>query len=130
MSLRLWVDDLRDPAARDEKTDKLLFLEANEDPKDWTWVKTITEAIRLLRGWDVEAISLDHDISHTIDMQFGLVRPLECPETYAAVAYFIAEMHRDDRPTEVVIHTANPAGADIMLDCLKGKVLKLRRRHL
>jgi hypothetical protein len=101
--MKLYVDDIRNP-------DHFLPGEG------WTWVKTITEAIRMLASQDVTDVSLDHDICHAIlpgdDNGRNIYQPVVCPEDYTAVAHYIAALPQDLRPHTVYIHTANPMGAD------------------
>lgn len=138
----LWVDDLRNPAAVDENTGEPTFV---NDPENWHWAKTITEAIRILATQKVRKVSLDHDITHTMPSGLPSLNaggdkeainklidiPIACPETYAAVAYYIAAMSIDERPKTVYIHTANPAGAQAMTNILSGLMeLDIIRRHV
>jgi hypothetical protein len=61
----------------------------------------------------------------------GLIyAPVCCPENYTAVARYIAAMTVDERPEQVDIHTANPAGAKEMGMILSGLVKTIRRRNL
>jgi hypothetical protein len=78
--MKIYIDDIR-PA-----------------PEGWRLIKTVTEAIRIiyydgLFGDPITHISLDHDISHPVTVG-SLQRPYPCEETYAAVAYFIAEHYK------------------------------------
>ena len=77
-------------------------------PDGWHLARTVTEAVRVLSGGDVEEVSLDHDISH--DIRLGSVhRPFPCEETFEPVARYIAATQCPD--LKITIHTANPAGA-------------------
>jgi len=119
---KIWVDDLRDPAAFGRP--------------DHHWCKTITEAVRILSGWQVEEVSLDHDISHAIlpgdpgENGNNIYQPVTCPEDYSAVAYFIAEMPAAYRPRLVEVHTSNETGSGRIHNILRGKVDNLVRRRL
>lgn len=90
MELKLFVDDLR------------------ECPVGWQVARTVTDAIRILAQWDVEEVSLDHDIMDHFDKA--------SKETFEPVARFIALLHdyRKSHGLEAVpkvrIHTSNPAG--------------------
>ena len=81
--MRLWLDDLRTP------------------PDDtWTWVKTIEEAIPLLRAGEVEEASLDNDLGEHI------------PEGRKLVLW-MAE--HDTWPTRAIrVHSANPVSVEYM----------------
>ena len=100
MGIKLWVDDLRNP-------EEFAGM-------DWHWAKTVTEAIRILDTMEVSEVSLDHDITHAIlpgdaPRPSLIYQPVVCPETYEAVARFIARMPVSKM--EIRIHTANPDGA-------------------
>lgn len=84
--LKLFVDDLREP------------------PEGWHLARTATEAIRVLATAPIRVIevSLDHDITHSGGT---------CPESFEAVAHYIAAMPDERRPERVFIHTANVAMA-------------------
>jgi len=109
---KLFVDDIR--TAPDET---------------WTVARTITAAISAIATFDFDVISLDHDISHQIEMG-GLSRPYPCDETFVPVAQFIAEKYqphehgamcfRGSKTPKIIIHTANPAGAIRIAGHLKG----------
>ena len=117
----LWIDDLRDPS--------------DFGKPDWHWAKTITEAIRILATRKVEHVSIDHDICHVLPMKSKsiheatsspvMLQPITCPENYTAVAYYIAAMTIDERPREVVVHTANPIGAKEIVRILEDAVLNV-----
>lgn len=79
----LWLDDLREPP----------------NP-DWTWVKTVGEARRLLRDGHVEAASLDNDLG------------LDEPEGRTLVLW-MAE-HDIWPENELTIHSANPVAVEYM----------------
>ncbi len=145
---KLWVDDLRNPYAIDEKTGKYAFV---KDPQNWHWAKTITEAIRVLADGGIEEVALDHDIMHAIPQQVtippsaedgidiekvasltrqAIYTPLACPEDYTAVAHYIAAMCVDERPKIAWIHTASESGAGRLHNILYGKVDDVIRRRL
>ncbi len=124
--IKLWVDDIR-------------FAPTD----DWVVVRSITEAIRTLAQWDIEEVSLDHDISHQVAI--GKVsRPYPCDECFCAVAYYIGEKYWIDRDMEneviesadipkelkgkimrpllgpkILVHTSNPVGAEKIKNILK-----------
>lgn len=102
---------------------KILFLEDDENriakarqgfvghELHLAW--TAESAIRLLAKVTFDLVSLDHDLGGT---QMG---PSDENSGYA-VAKFIAEMPRQQRPP-VIVHSFNPVGADNMIKCLTGK---------
>jgi hypothetical protein len=114
---KIWVDDIRDP-------------EAFKPGEGWHWCKTITEAIRLLAGWSVEEVHLDHDICHTLPGDSAIVKPVACPEDFTAVAHFIAEMAPKMAPKVVYVHTSSEVGSERIFNILRNKELRLSRVHL
>ena len=106
--IKLWVDDIR-------------------HAPDTTWVvaRTVTEAIRILAQWEVEEISLDHDISHQLVME-AVSRPYPCTENFTAVAYFIAEKYQKGSAPKITLHTSNPVGALRMQNILKDYAIESR----
>lgn len=129
--MKLYVDDLR------------------EAPPGWVLVRTITEAQRILSTQEVEAVSLDHDVMHTIqrksptipigtisDDDFeevvdiansGIAVPVACPENYSAIAWFLRLMPECIRPPKIYTHTANPAGHQAICDILKSEGIEVSR---
>jgi len=95
--IRLFVDDIR------------------KAPVGWHRARTVTEAIRILATMDVSECSLDHDISHEMQIK-GYYRPYPCGETFEPVAWYLSLMYacRRDFGIKVTIHSANPAGAEKM----------------
>jgi hypothetical protein len=87
--MKLYIDDLR------------------KCPEGWVLARTVTEAIRLLANQAVEEVSLDHDISHRINMD-SIARPFPCQETFEPVAWYLAAAKFSG---PVTLHTANPIGA-------------------
>lgn len=112
MGIKIWVDDLR------------------QEPLGWSCVRTITEAIRIIDCYDVEEVSLDHDITHILDRTpSGLIgHTSACPETYEPVARYIAA--KPGGIKRVHIHTSNPAGAERMAAIIRDAAphIKLSRR--
>lgn len=107
--MKLYVDDLR------------------KCPDGWVLARTVTEAIRILATQDVTHVSLDHDISHSVEVN-GLARPYPCGETFEPVAWYIAVQNRlfrhealghSRRIPCITIHTANPVGAEKMRAILR-----------
>ncbi len=106
---RLWIDDIR-PA-----------------PDGWVEAKTVTEAIRLIHkfGYQLEEISLDHDISFPVTVG-DVERPFPSPDTFHAVAFYIAtyklfqdKVKKDLWHPKITIHTSNPDGAKAMKETLE-----------
>lgn len=95
---------------------KLFVDDIRECPKGWTLARTVTEAIRILAQFDVDEVSLDHDICHKDNLPPGVYQPLACGETFEAVAWYIRLM--PNRP-KVGFHTANPIGEKKMREILK-----------
>ena len=107
--MKLYVDDIR------------------RVPDDsWHLVRSNTEAIRILATQQVDEVSIDHDIA------CYLVTGQEhtSNETFQPVAYFIANMPKENRPKTVRIHTANPVGGDMMASILQGTVDNIIRDDL
>ena len=102
--MKIWLDDIRTP-------------DYNED--DYVWIKSVKRAIELIsltikRGFDVEKISLDHDMGDTFGGDaIGILQELERlshrKEDFAAVVKNIT----------FKIHTANPVGAQNMRDIIQ-----------
>lgn len=103
MSMKLYVDDLR------------------QCPEGWQLARTVTEAIRILDTQRVTHVSLDHDISHGVEVN-GLTRLYPCGETFEPVARFIGMMVEasGEIGPQVTLHTANPVGAEKMRSILAG----------
>ena len=104
--LRVFVDDLR------------------LAPKGWTLARSVSEAIRILANFNVETVSLDHDIA--LMDETGAFTGKVSPECFQAVAYYIAAMPDNVRPKKVYIHTANPVGAVALAAILEGKTETVR----
>lgn len=102
--MKLYVDDIR-PA-----------------PEDWQQARTVTDAIRFLAnfGEDVDEISLDHDISYSVEVA-GNLRPFPSPEDFTAVAWYICARFVD-KPIKVIVHSANPVGAREIVTILKSNL--------
>lgn len=116
--MKLFVDDIRNP------------------PDDtWTLARTVTEAIRAISRFDFEVISLDHDISHyggiTPDPADMDLQTYPCEETYAAVAYFIAEKYGFGRSPvpKVILHTSNDVAGDEMALILGAAGVQVEKKY-
>ena len=127
--MKLFIDDIRD--APDES---------------WKLVRTITEAISAIDIFNFEVISIDHDISHQV--QVGKTsRPYPCEETFLPIAVFLKEKyktqliakevgavmtclckdgHKAGDIPKIILHTANPAGALRMKNVLDGFDVEIR----
>lgn len=105
--IKLFVDDLR------------------VAPEGWVLARTITEAVRILANFNVELVSLDHDIVYVDER--GAFTGKVAAENYTPVAYFIREMPTERLPQTIYIHTANPDGARSLFSILKGKPVAVIR---
>ena len=102
--MKLWVDDIR-----------------NAPDGTWHVARTVTAAIGAMQQFSFEEISLDHDISHQVNVD-GMERPYPCAETFFPVALFIGLKYENHvycagasaKPPKVTIHSANPVGAERM----------------
>jgi hypothetical protein len=113
MGVKLFVDDLR------------------PNPPGWFLARTITEAIRVLSFFEVEVVSLDHDIMHSVPHKTdgpAFEEAVTCPENFSAVAYYIAAMPADRRPKKLIIHTANAAAVYTIIEILKEANLEIERK--
>lgn len=84
--INVWLDDERDPG------------------KEWVWVKTAHEAMRLVATGEVIRLSLDHDLGSPKHNGGDVLRWLE-EQVFA----------RDFYPPQVEIHTMNPVARSWML---------------
>ena len=127
---------------------KLFVDDIRQAPDDtWQVARTATAAIRAIARYEFDVISLDHDISHQV--QVGtLSRPYPCEETFAAVAYFIAEKYRHDVPVvdyrpnsttiatisrlvpKVILHTSNQVAGDEMARVLAGVGILTEKKYM
>jgi hypothetical protein len=89
--IKLWLDDVRDPT--------------HYGHIGWTWVKTVDEAIALLKTKQVAKASLDHDL--TIAQTMG--EDDHEPTGYDVVLFL--EQNPEYLPPEGVgVHSMNPVG--------------------
>jgi hypothetical protein len=95
-SISLWLDDLR-PA-----------------PEGWLWVKTVDEAIEVLKNQSVARASLDHDLGEDI------------PEGYK-LCLWMAE-HNTWPTQEISVHSQNAVGADRMCGVIERYAEHMRRK--
>lgn len=82
--MKLWLDDIRD--APDET---------------WTVVRTACEAADMIFSYDVEVISLDHDLGDGVMTGYDLMNEIE---VNAAKQWWTRV------PLQFEIHSANPVG--------------------
>jgi hypothetical protein len=87
---RIWLDDLRDPP-----------------DETWLWVKTPSEAIRLLELGTVAEISFDHDLGFDGKREMTGYEVLLWIEEAVALHGFA--------PPEMRVHSANPPGHERLL---------------
>lgn len=102
--MKLYVDDIR-----------------NAPDESWMLVRTINSAIRFIEMYktSITHISLDHDISHQVQVG-SLSRPYPCEETFQAVAHYIGSVYSNEfECPEITVHSANPVGANSIADILK-----------
>lgn len=114
MGKRLWLDDIRKPPFGYD-----------------LWAKTADECIAMLQVYDVEHVSLDHDLAaeHYRDVEAGSAAGHEatttCPldrESYREkTGYAVLDwMHEHNAWTpDISVHTLNPRGAEDMLSKLR-----------
>lgn len=57
--IRLWLDDLRDPAE-------------HRPGEDWLWVKTVAEAIAVLESQPVSHLGIDNDLGEGVPEGYTL----------------------------------------------------------
>lgn len=77
---------------------KLFVDDERNAPKGYTVVRTNLSAIRALRQFDFDEISLDHD---------------DGGEGFIITAYFIVEKYKEKKPV-IILHTANPIAREEM----------------
>jgi NAD+-processing family protein with receiver domain len=123
--MKLWVDDIR-----------------NAPDDTWHVARTAIEAIRALARFDMEVVSLDHDISHQVGMG-ELTRPYPCGETFASVAYYLAQQidfkvfiantnQEGYTPPRIILHTSNEVAGDEMYQMFKDTVpgLEVEKKYM
>ena len=96
------------------KVIKLFVDDSRPEPKGWHRARTVTEAIRILATVPVEEISLDHDIACYDPLNMN---EHPSPETFFAVAHYLAAMPKEIRP-KIRIHTSNVAMGQQMANLL------------
>lgn len=113
--MKLWVDDIR-----------------NAPDESWTVARTVTSAIRAIRMFDFDEISLDHDISHQVTLG-SLGRPYPCEETFMAVAYYIAlkyPFRAEKRPKKISIHSSNTVAGEEMARIVEETGCLIEMKHM
>lgn len=106
--LKLWLDDIRDPARTISPWDERRALWSG---KDVVWVKSASEAITLLGAGGVTHVSLDHDLGVPLD-EVGTGYEVACWIEEQAAKGTLA-------PLEWAIHSANPVGVRKMTTALE-----------
>ncbi len=93
--INIWLDDERDP--NDPIIIKLFGTKDN-----WTWVKTIEEALDIITTNKINMISLDHDLGYE-KTGYDLITKIE-ELTFTGNLY----------PFYILIHSQNPVGIQRM----------------
>jgi hypothetical protein len=93
--MKMWLDDLRDPA--------------HFGRIGWVWVKTVDDAIELLKTGNVTVASLDHDLGIWSSLGFEDHREIT---GYTLVCWM--EEHDCFPPDGCFVHSQNPTGAGRM----------------
>lgn len=96
------------------------FSKQNIGLLDIIHVYDAEQAINALAKEQFPIVSLDHDLSEDTELQLA-------DNSGYNVALYIADMPAEKRPSIVIIHSLNPAGAARMIAALKGKVDSLLR---
>ena len=104
-----------------------LFVDDIRNAPDDTWVlaRTIKAALSAIDRFEFDTVSLDHDISHQVTVG-AVSRPYPCEETFSVVATYLGVLRRtypERVVPEIIIHTANPVGANIMAKICERYVL-------
>jgi hypothetical protein len=88
---------------------KVFIDDIRPAPEGWLQARTVTDAIKTIARFNTEItdISIDHDISYAVTVA-GETRPFPSPETFQAVAYYIAAVCLPE--VNITIHSANPVG--------------------
>lgn len=123
--MKLWVDDIR-----------------NAPDESWHVARTALAAIRAIARYDFEVISLDHDISHQV--QVGAIeRPFPCEETFMSVAFYLVEKYWISKdsgngfklgrlvvPPKIIIHTSNQVAGDEMATMFKEVEIPCEKKYM
>lgn len=96
---------------------KLFVDDARPIPHGWLGARTVSEAIAILAHLWVSEVSVDHDIVMQPTPADGNYHPL-LHETFRGVAYYIAAMSAENRPTKIRVHTANAGAAHKMCEIM------------
>jgi hypothetical protein len=106
--IRMWLDDVRDPVEHGRI--------------GWTWVKTVEDAISLLKKGTVSEASLDHDLGifstlgmeHTEQTGYDVILWMEENMVYP--------------PKGCHVHSQNPIGRQKMLRGLEAVLRRIKQR--
>jgi len=93
--INLWLDDIRDPI--------------DQGYVGWTWVKTVDDAISLLKTGNVVRASLDHDLSLLATLGY----PDKEKTGYDVICWM--EEHNIWPEKGVRVHSMNPVGRQRMM---------------
>ncbi len=99
--MRVWLDDIRDPADSD-------IRRGFGSVGDEVWVKTVEEAIGLLRSGEVTSISLDNDLGEGLGEGYGVALWVE-------EQAFLGNL----QPLTIMAHTQNPVARGKMYAAFK-----------
>lgn len=92
--MKIFLDDEREP---NWVYDPYIY---EEFAKDWTVVRSVEEAIKLLTTEVVTAISLDHDLGYQVPTGYDLCKWMTANAKW---------------PEDVSFHSANPVGVKNMM---------------
>lgn len=113
--MMLFVDDIRN----------------SPDEKKWITARTNEAACAAILQFRPEVISIDHDISHQVQLE-KLSRPFPCNDTFTPVVYFLAALYADHPVTQhprIILHTSNPVGAAKMQQILARFDIECEIKH-
>jgi CheY-like chemotaxis protein len=104
----------------------ILFLDDSQD-RHTSFKEMMDELGAYDQLYAVEHVYSAHDAielldTHEVFDEVWLDHDLGTPETGQTVAVHIANMPEEKRPEYVVVHSANPVGADNMVKTLLGKI--------
>jgi hypothetical protein len=87
--MRVWLDDIRDP--------KNVFIQERYGSHgDEIWVKTVDEAIELLKTGKVESISLDNDLGDGVKEGYHVADWLEEQAFIGSIPELDINVHSDN----------------------------------
>lgn len=86
---------------------------------------TVEEAVFYLNLRKYDLVCLDHDLE---DIHYSQQSTNAQERTGFDVAVFISEMNKDGLPTQIIIHSWNPIGAERMYNQLQGLGMFVSRK--